>query len=82
MLMPENPERASRYLAMARANASKRGSRPELARCNLLTAQLGLVPRDEAARLATGAYAAFVAMDMPTLAAEAERVITTAKVPA
>ena len=82
MLMPHDPVRASRYLAMACANASKRGSRPELARCNLVTAQLGLVPRDEAARLAIGAFAAFVAMDMPTLAAEAERVISAAKAPA
>lgn len=82
ILMPDDPARASRYLVMARANAHRRGSRPELARCDLAAARLGLLPPDEAARLASRAFDAFVDMDMPTLAAQAALLIPGVQAPA
>lgn len=82
VVMPDDPIRAARYLAMARANAWRRGARPELARCDLAEARLGLVPPDVAVRLARQAHDAAVAIDMPTLAAEAASFISAAQVPA
>lgn len=55
---PRDPERARRMLLHARANAQRRGSPHELARCDLEEAALGLMlPQVAASRLATAAAA-------------------------
>jgi len=82
MLAADEPARAARFLARARANALARGSRPQLARCDLEEARLGLVPEAEAEQLARRAHAAFDAMGMPTLAAEAALLILAVTDPA
>jgi tetratricopeptide (TPR) repeat protein len=82
ILTPGDPGRAAHYLATARRNALKRGARPELARCDLAAARLGLVPPEEVPRLAARAREAFIAMDMPALAAEAAQFSQGVTVPA
>ncbi len=82
ILAPGDPGRAAHYLATARRNALKRGARPELARCDLAAARLGLVPAEEAVRLAARAHDAFADMNMQALAAEAAQFSQGVTVPA
>lgn len=71
LVAPRDPERARRMLLHARANARRRGSPHELARCDLEEAALGLVPADMAAARLAAAQAEFERMGMAGDAARA-----------